>query len=146
MYLTRKVNYRGNIMKNSIHHTDSIQHFQYHNNKNIISNVTYERTHVPHLLLKRAYNKHKWHWKKFTMEDIIKIELRISFLDYISKSRKCERAQAVINWEDSAPCCFAMKVIYKRVLFWMLLKYQRRARVKNRVRDEWSLTMLLLDM
>lgn len=49
MYLTRKVNIiTEEISLKTLSITDSIQHFQYHKNENIISNVTYEKTHVPH--------------------------------------------------------------------------------------------------
>lgn len=74
-----------------------------------------------------------WQWKKCqnTLGEIIKMEIKISFLYHNTKRRKIERAQAGINWEDSEPGCFAMTVIYKKILFWMLLKYQRILKVKN---------------
>lgn len=100
-------------MRNFTYHIDSIEHFQYLN-KNTISHVSYGRTHAPHWLLKSLWQVRMTLKRgQNTLGEIIKMKIKISFLHHIGRPRKSERAQADINWEDSQPCCFAMRVIHK---------------------------------
>ena len=82
--------------------------------------------------------------RHYILKEIVKMEIEISFLLYITSANlENGRAQGGINWEDTAPYCFAMRVKYKKILFWMLLNYQRMVKVMNHnVMVEWSLMML----
>ena len=64
-------------MRNFI--TDSIKHFQYqNNNRNAMSNVTYERIHIPHY--QREHTVSTRHTEKChnILKEVVKMEIEIS--------------------------------------------------------------------
>lgn len=77
MHLTRKLQKKCH---EKLYHTDSIKHFQnQNNNKNVMSNVTYERIYIPHYQREHTVSARDTENCHNILKEVVKMQIEISF-------------------------------------------------------------------